>query len=792
MYREKYSLNRDSQLKIRWIATCSILAVQLFSSETSTSFECWHQIQSVPKRCGLLGISASAAVLSRVVQVAGGACHYITQKPAIKNECALLSHLCNTIARHAFFQALHKDMGLSYFSWEQNRDLLRQITPVTEEDAKLLRFLQERWLAKVASYSALAIEWAYPCFGIHHSVHPQTNHSYARLLTFQRCAAYVERTEAWKKSLALSAPLVLTRKGNLAGYLPSYTQVVHLDDLPSILQKIGQQEITLDVTPLLATTEWSAVQNRLAGVCLENKVNANQIVCVQRLIQESIGGLSLLPLTGQSPQMLEIHEKKLLDWLSSCGLAANRVELDRWPVAAPPSVDAEEAFCHLELDPLKKSITSVKALQGPPHRSIMIQGTIAVLEALWPKLQTEQHGAKVEVLNLAISRITSALQNIAQTPDLPFLQLCAQLETVHADLSALLEIEQPYQSHHFSSIYRELLYKNESMPKALKNLTSCGIHSSGMTNLAAIVKAVETMIGKRPRVLYGDNTYYECVGALAKRSEAAPIGTNFENVDLLVEQFNPVLQLRFDVEYGVESIALNVRKCLDAKKGEPLTLALDCTIDFLLSPRLANLLQEFQAEIEAGNLNIVGFRSGNKFDLFGMDNYCGAPFFMVHNRQEKWNAFQSLWEDECLQADPLSLNWFCLAYEHAPHFLDEYRKQIFANTRALLQKVPENLRKTNHRYHVSPVVDDANLAFIDIKIGDPLHAYRGPALVAGLLYLKSIEAGHPLFNRPSLGFYHSNCTMQFGLTHSTVRLTVGLDPAEVDVFADCLGTINQL
>jgi hypothetical protein len=257
-------------------------------------------------------------------------------------------------------------------------------------------------------------------------------------------------------------------------------------------------------------------------------------------------------------------------------------------------------------------------------------------------------------------------------------------------------------------------------------------------------------------------------------------------------QFNPVLQLKIDVEYGIENIAQNLRKCLDLRQAIPLTLALDCTIDFLHSPRVAALLQEFQSEIQSGALNVIGFRSGNKFDLFGMDNYCGAPFFMIHNQDPKWNAFQSLFSDGCLQADRLSLNWFCLAYQYAAPELDGYRRQIFDNTRALLGKVPAGLQKTRSGYRVSPAKPDANLAFIDIKITGPFHAYKGPALVAALFYVKSIEAGHPLFNRPSLGFYHPNCTMQFGEEHSTIRLTLGLDPAEVDLFANCLEVVGGL
>jgi hypothetical protein len=55
-----------------------------------------------------------------------------------------------------------------------------------------------------------------------------------------------------------------------------------------------------------------------------------------------------------------------------------------------------------------------------------------------------------------------------------------------------------------------------------------------------------------------------------------------------------------------------------------------------------------------------------------------------------------------------------------------------------------------------------------------------------------MEGGHPVFYRRSFGFYHTNFTMLFGEESATVRLTLGLDPAQVDFLSECLKTIDQL
>ncbi|MGE5196260.1 MAG: hypothetical protein ACM3JI_02895, partial [Anaerolineae bacterium] len=244
-------------------------------------------------------------------------------------------------------------------------------------------------------------------------------------------------------------------------------------------------------------------------------------------------------------------------------------------------------------------------------------------------------------------------------------------------------------------------------------------------------------------------------------------------------------------EYHVEKIAQTLHHALRARQGKPLSLALDCTLDFSNSSRVGKLLAEFQKEIERGDLIVLCYRSGLKFDLFGMDNYCGAPFFMVHNRDEKWSFFDALLTDPALQTDLLSINWFCLVYQHAAPYLELYRKQIFDNTRAVLNKIPAQLFSTkNTNYRVIPVEPDADPSFIDIKIFGPLHAIRGGLLVGGFFTIKCMEAGYPLLYRPGIGFHHPNLAVLFGKECTTVRLTLGLDPAQVNIIVRCMEKIN--
>ena len=306
------------------------------------------------------------------------------------------------------------------------------------------------------------------------------------------------------------------------------------------------------------------------------------------------------------------------------------------------------------------------------------------------------------------------------------------------------------------------------------------------------------------RILFGENTYFECIHAIERISNASSIQEaheqDWKDVDLILAQFNPtVKRINFKVteyqvsEYHLEEIAKTLHRALNAREGKPLSIALDCTLDFSDSKRVGTLLAEFEKEIERGDLNVMCYRSGIKFDLFGMDNYCGAPFFMVHNQDPKWANFDILLTDPVLQTDLLSLNWFCLAYQHAVPYLELYRKQIFDNTRAVLNKVPRRLFRTkNVNYRIIPCDSDAEPSFIDIKIFGPLHAIRGGLIVGMLLTLKCMEAGHPLLYRPSIGFYHPNLAVLFGTECTTIRLTLGLDPAQIDVIVHCLEKVDTL
>ena len=780
------------------------------------------------------GVGIAFRILSLFSRLGWKICLISPWDTTVGNECLLLSRLCDSIAQRSFAQIFENPSSSSLLlekvppsqsSWLLNQVHLSQIPAFSNEEKQLLLFLERRWLAKSTGFYSFVIDWICPSFGIPIQVHPEATNSYARDPSNKISLTYKNRVENWKQTLPHPQyfPLILTRPSNLYDYLPSYIAVPQCEDIKITAEKLALKIRTADSKSVVDLTHifpdnltdpktwlktWNTYQASFSQVCKKHHLDPNQILCIQRVQQKEIGGIRLLPLDALSAKEIDLQHQFLLEWISKFGLSANRVELDRSDLPSNTSMQGHNAPPIPTKFQSKEEFVSYLNFfdqswrSDYPQKNLMLKGTLQVLKGLFANLSEDKwdeiiHSpTRSSIAQLSFLRIQEQLKLLEQKKDEAFFfNTASHLEQIHASLAALLEIFAPFTPDNFPTIYRNLL---TSIPQNLKPLTSYGIFSSGMMSLTGVFKAVEKTVGKSPRVLYGENTYFENILTANRVSNASPISEATEEawreVDLILAQFNPALK-RIDLqttEYKVENIVEILHKCLDTRREKSLTLALDCTLDYIDSPRVSRLLAEFQDEIERGTLNIICYRSGLKFDLFGMDNYCGAPFYIIHNQDAKWAAFDSLLTDPVLQTDRLSLNWFCLAYQNAASQLGLYQKQIFDNTRALLHKVPSRLfHNKNAKYRIIPIEEGADPAFIDIKIFGPLHQIRG-ALVGGLLSLKCMEEKQPIFYRPSLGFYHPNCSILFSKECSTIRLTLGLDPTQIDLFVECFEEIDAL
>ena len=797
----------------------------------------FHALFDSPLYLGAGAFFGSASLLSGI---GWGVCQLSPWASTIGNECLISSRIFGIGAIHSFTQGFKKSPLFSFFvkkapssysAWDLNKKMLSQIPAFSQEDKELVNFLQKRWLAKMTGCFPFLVDWMCPSFGISFQVHPETTNAYARDPAHKLSDTYKNRIEAWKQFLPHPQyfPLILTRPSNIRDYLPLCFEIPREEEIQHSVERLARTMLTadspviVDLTSILPSDTldrkqwldvWRSYENQFSKWCNEHKLDLSKILCVQRVQQKDIGGLRLLPFFSSSKENIEKQYQFLLEWISRFGLTANRVELDRslFSCQIPSQEQNSSSSLPMEFESKEQWVTFLNSIEQSwrsthPQKTLMLKGTLQVLkdlctilpEAKWEAIQASP--TRSSVVQVCFTKIKQQLHHLIQEDEkVSFHQTVTHIEQIHADLTSLLEIFQPFTTADFLEAFKHHL---ASIPQDLQPLTGYGIHSSAMASLAGIFKAIEKTLGRPPRILYGENIYFESVNAIERISSKASsihdaTEQDWKDADLILAQFNPtVKRINFKVteyqatEYHVEKIADALHNALRTREGKPLSLALDCTLDFSDSPRVGKLLAEFQKEIERGDLNIICYRSGLKFDLFGMDNYCGAPFFMVHNHDAKWTHFDSLLTDPVLHTDHLSLNWFSLAYQHAAPYLEAYRKQIFDNTRAVLDRIPAQLfSKENTRYRVIPIDPDADPTFIDIKIFGSLHEFRGDLFVGVFLTIKCMEAGYPLLFRPSIGFYHPNLAVLYGKECTTVRLTIGLDPAQVDVVVQCMEKID--
>jgi hypothetical protein len=754
------------------------------------------------------------------------------------NECLISSQIFGIASIYSFVQALKTSPLFSFLfqkspsshsAWALNKKLLSEIPASSLEDKELLSFLEKRWLAKMTGCFPFHINWMCPSFGIPFQVHPESTNSYARDPATKYSDTYICRVEAWKDFLPhpKEFPLILTRPSNIREHLPLYFEIPHFEELQYAVKRLAQLKSTPDSPVIVDMTAalprdaldrkrwldaWHAYQNQFSKLCIEHGLDLDQILCIQRVQQRDIGGVRVLPFVSTPQENVKKQHQYVLEWISRFGLTANRVELDRPLFPSDISSTKQHSVSHAwEFTSKEQWVDFLDSIDhawksSHPQKTFMLKGTLQVLKALgsilpqakWEEIMNSP--TRASIVQLSFKKIKDQLFLLLQEDEeASFQETVTHIEQIHADFTPLLEIFMPFNLENFPDIYRQHL---TTIPEQLVPLTKYAIHSAGMTSLGAIFQTLEKSLGRPVQVLYGDNTYFEIINLSERVTKAIPIKEakekDWQDVDLLILQFNPtVKRINFKVteyqaiEYHVERIADILHHALSVRKGIPLSLALDCTLDYSDSERVGRLLAEFQQEIENGDLNIMCYRSGLKFDLFGMDNYCGAPFFMVNNREAKWSFFDSLLTDPALQTDRLSLNWFCLAYQHAAPFLEGYRKQIFDNTRAVLNKVPERLyKRDNPYYRVIPIDPDVDPTFIDIKIFGTHHEFRGELLVGVYFTIKCMEAGFPLLYRPGIAFLHPNLAVLYGKECTTVRLTIGFDPAQVNIIARCLENID--
>lgn len=418
-----------------------------------------------------------------------------------------------------------------------------------------------------------------------------------------------------------------------------------------------------------------------------------------------------------------------------------------------------------------------------PHVFGLGRGTLAVLCGFLQEIskrdwtQANEDPAVRLVLQSTMTRLLQHLATAENRID-DFMAFSQAIELVHAEMATLFLLIE-HEPAPFSAVYHRNLIQANIVPASLHTSLETGLAPSFMSVMAELTVRVQP--SDRPiRVAHNPYTYFESLLLFSgdtDHSKVRPVAEVLAEtgyVDLYTAAFHPVLATTPPPSglYAPPNVIGDVRKLLERSPvGHTLTVAIDSTIDRLYSKELTHFLKEFESDILAGRLTIVVCRSGQKYDMLGMDQYYGAPFFVISN-QKGWRPLTNA----NLRTDPLSHKWFSLAHRYAERELDTYQKTIFDHTRYILDRIPTALKGKQAPF-VAQIDRRLIPGFIQVVV-----AADDVSRLSGILTMKFSSAEREFSGRSSFGFNQSNMC----IIGNTLRITPGTDPKDASLIVEAL------
>ncbi len=430
-----------------------------------------------------------------------------------------------------------------------------------------------------------------------------------------------------------------------------------------------------------------------------------------------------------------------------------------------------------------------------PYQRVLVEGTLAVLEGFrnYPvaggiESVCKKHGLE-GYLQLTYSKIQIGLANARFKKDdlIAFLNSIEEVHQQVQNLLAILSIEGGYSETAFGECVAKRLTEGPS-PVVPADLPSpmVELKPSAMHGLSSILSSVEAQKGTNElNVAILKDTYYEETDVInhARTYNVSVFDsetTTFDKtpkspIDLFVCEFHHNISLSRQ-EYKPEDVAAQVLH-MHAKKmlADPCTVLIDTTIDLEKSDQMKALLHnpEIKKMIQDGKLNILFLRSGQKFDMLGMDNYYGGITTAINNGTSfsRFNERMAQKED---QQSGLSYQGMTHLQMHAGDAIEKYRQAIMQNCMKLYQALPKDL--IFHSGTTNPVqisrIDDNRLVYLDIKTPG-FKKLGGSVAVAFLKYARKEKL--PVTARSSFGFATTNLTIIASEDGEKVRINPGLE-----------------
>ncbi|MGI0493641.1 hypothetical protein ACN4EG_17815 [Alkalinema pantanalense CENA528] len=441
---------------------------------------------------------------------------------------------------------------------------------------------------------------------------------------------------------------------------------------------------------------------------------------------------------------------------------------------------------------------------APPYLKALPQATTKLLRGLLDynkdtggvdKAMADQ--GLDEVLQTAYFRMLNAMASAVQNRQ-DLVGFMNQIEVLQQQVATLVSLLEPYGNDDFGDSLRSRLTDPNGpndRPVIPLDLDEPGVQlkPSSMHCLASILSSVEALKqGNDLNVCVVKDHYYESAGAITTANTYSVSqfdgdavrdtdGTGLKALDPNSIQGNKPLDLYVcdfhhnisldRTHYQIENLQHHVDELYRNRLvADKFTVAIDCTIDFVNSEDVQAFLAHNKARIESGQLNVVLFRSAQKFDMFGMDNYYGG-FTVSINDHATFADFNTRMEAPEDQLKGTSLQGLTHIGVNASEDTDAYREALMASTKRFYKALPDDLIWSEGSTSAMQVAktDDPNAVFLDIKFPG-----NAPASEAFMERLKqfAIDEKLPLTGRASFGFATTNLNLIHG---EKTRLTPGLE-----------------
>lgn len=429
--------------------------------------------------------------------------------------------------------------------------------------------------------------------------------------------------------------------------------------------------------------------------------------------------------------------------------------------------------------------SSAQQLYARATVTLLRQLLASISQESWDEKQ--QNPAILELTQTSCFRIAQTLAE-AHLFQHDFRKFSQAIDRLHGQMTTLLAIYTPFDPKDFERAYAT--YIQEHFPSELTP-SYLGIAKAAMNVFAGVNAAVFKMQPNPTRIAM-DHSYYEesaLLGTSCKSLDQVLTDSSVKKVDLYVAEFNHNIDIDpLHSHYAKGSVIQDIQRIFTEKPGtDSLTVAIDSTLDYTRSSDVQLLLKTFKQEIQEGKLNVVIFRSGQKFDMLGLDNYFGSPFYVINNNDEKWKHFKDIKTAKAYQTDPLSIQFFTWLNLTDPSLVDSYKDKIFQNTKDILSLVPSSfLPQEGKKVFISTVSENVNSSFIEIALTGE-DSFEQIQWIQQLFFEIFTEANKLVYARGSFGFAHPNFTW----IDPKIRINPGIDSSDNPLFLKFFKALEQ-